>query len=574
MMATDTAALVSRVWPDWRIEDDPIYVHGGEEAYPALSSSGAEEARAAITVYSVQGLQDPDATVNADDAPRQDMIPALLRGLELQALARSEPHIVAINDRAIVRDEGGDISHILVRTEPLTPLDEYVIDHALTEADVTRMGMALCEALSALAARGIVHQDVRLRNVYVDSSGEFKLGGFAMASTVEALGKNPSARGAKSAIAPEIYHGERVDARADIYSLGMMLYRLMNRQRLPFVSMEKQLVSFADRSAAFRRRMRGEALPPPCEASEALSAVILRACAFAPAERYADAEQMRRALEQLLLPEKKREASDPPVTEKADDLDRTVAVRRPTSSPRVRAVSRMEAQEPARAPQGYEREAWPPSPEAQVHTFGNAKRRSPIKAVAVIAVAVLLAVAVALVLRGPLKRGHDDGKDAAVETASEVTATPTIEPTEVAAAPTVEPTEVAASPTPEPASAPAFDPAFCEGMLKTYSGAYTDVNKVKHHFTLEVRSCAPNGEIEAVFTFWKPVETREFTGQFRMRGTARPAQGGSVTAFLEGTEWIQQYDARYSMLSDTFTFDENRSHVTSERFLAEGDAVE
>lgn len=66
----------------------------------------------------------------------------------------------------------------------------------------------------------------------------------------------------------------------DIYSLGIVLYKLRNHNRLPFISLKKQLITYRDKEEALNRRMAGEKLPVPAEAGEAFAEVILKACAY------------------------------------------------------------------------------------------------------------------------------------------------------------------------------------------------------------------------------------------------------------------------------------------------------
>ena len=81
--------------------------------------------------------------------------------------------------------------------------------------------------------------------------------------------------------------------------LGIVLYRLTNHNRLPFVNLSKQLITYHDKEEALARRMSGEAFLPPDEADDLLSSVIMKACAYEPENRYQTAEDMLRDLELL-----------------------------------------------------------------------------------------------------------------------------------------------------------------------------------------------------------------------------------------------------------------------------------
>ena len=88
----------------------------------------------------------------------------------------------------------------------------------------------------------------------------------------------------------------------EISDLGIVLYKLRNHNRLPFISLKKQLITYRDKEEALNRRMAGEELPPPAEAGEAFADVILRACAYDRHDRYESAEEFRMALEQVRYP--------------------------------------------------------------------------------------------------------------------------------------------------------------------------------------------------------------------------------------------------------------------------------
>ena len=116
-------------------------------------------------------------------------------------------------------------------------------------------------------------------------------------------------------MAPEVYKGEAYGASVDIYSLGIVLYRFMNNNRAPFLPPYPTPIKYADRESAMARRIKGETLPAPANADEALSRVILKACAYKPEDRYRSAADMRRDLEALLGED-----------EQQPDLDKTVGV--------------------------------------------------------------------------------------------------------------------------------------------------------------------------------------------------------------------------------------------------------
>ena len=94
-------------------------------------------------------------------------------------------------------------------------------------------------------------------------------------------------------MAPEVRFGDGQSSyNVDIYSLGLVMYRLLNKNRMPFEPFDAELISYQDKEAALTRRLRGEELPLPAEAPEALGRIVLKACEADKEKRYRSASQM------------------------------------------------------------------------------------------------------------------------------------------------------------------------------------------------------------------------------------------------------------------------------------------
>jgi hypothetical protein len=163
--------------------------------------------------------------------------------------------------------------------------------------DVIQFGIDICSALEQCSKLSIIHRDIKPDNILVAPNGDYKLCDFGIARYMDQTVGSLSLKGTYTYMAPEIYHGQKYGSQADIYSLGIVLYRLMNRNRDPFINPEKQMVYYKDREEALRRRMEGEELPKPFDASEAFTEIIRKACAFAPEQRYGSAAELKRDLE-------------------------------------------------------------------------------------------------------------------------------------------------------------------------------------------------------------------------------------------------------------------------------------
>lgn len=222
-----------------------------------------------------------------------DMANEYKRKIEILRTLQECPHIVAYQDFCVQPMENEIPGwNIFIRMELLTSFSDYCIDHTMTEKDVVSLGIDISKALSACHTCGIIHRDIKPDNILVTADHHYKLGDFGLAKNMWKSMNSMSVKGTYTYMAPEIYTGRKYDNRADIYSLGLVLYRLMNRGRDPFTNMDKQILNCEDREQSLSRRMAGAPLPAPVDASAELSEIILHACAFDRKNRYASIDQM------------------------------------------------------------------------------------------------------------------------------------------------------------------------------------------------------------------------------------------------------------------------------------------
>ncbi|MBR0667897.1 protein kinase [Roseomonas hellenica] len=181
--------------------------------------------------------------------------------------------------------EGGSLKDRLDRQE------------RFTVQDVARLMEQVLSALAYSHGRGVVHRDIKPGNIMLSSQGpdaSVKIADFGIArlenSSMTQVG---TLIGTPSYMAPEQFRGEPVDARADIWAAGVMLYQLLTGEK-PFEG------GF---SAVMHKALNTEP-PPPSELSvtvpRAFDAVIARALAKRPDERFASADAFAQAIRQAL----------------------------------------------------------------------------------------------------------------------------------------------------------------------------------------------------------------------------------------------------------------------------------
>ena len=229
----------------------------------------------------------------------EGLIESILEEIHVMERLRDNPNAVALQAYHISHEEEFKWT-IFIRMELLTPFAEYRFTEEIDEERAIQLGIDICNILEECAEYNIIHRDIKPENILVDDEGRFKLGDFGIARRMELTAVDLSLKGTFAYMAPEVYHGETYDARADQYSLGIVLYRIMNNNRDPLIPADTQMVSFKDREEALRERMDGEVLPNPPKASETFGRIIRKACSFRAENRFEKISLMKDALERCL----------------------------------------------------------------------------------------------------------------------------------------------------------------------------------------------------------------------------------------------------------------------------------
>ena len=207
-------------------------------------------------------------------------------------------NIVNCYDVNYVQHDDGIGWDLFIRMELLTPfLTAY--PGQLSEETVLRCAEDMCRALEICESNNIVHRDIKPQNIFVSDRGDFKLGDFGIAKVMEGTNAGTLA-GTYRYMAPEVAKGEAYGKSADIYSLGLVLYWMLNERRHPFLPLPPAKLSKSQEDEARARRLRGEPIPAPLNGSEELKRIVLKACAYRPEDRYRNAAEMLRDVEKLL----------------------------------------------------------------------------------------------------------------------------------------------------------------------------------------------------------------------------------------------------------------------------------
>lgn len=208
----------------------------------------------------------------------------------------SHPNIVQVIDYSSEKMtlfmefiEGKTLDEVLHERERL-PLEESL-----------QIVSSVLEGLAYAHSKNIIHQDVKPGNIFITTDGLSKLGDFGIAAIIgmdvrKGDAQSDSWLGTPSYIAPEQLTGAAVDERADLYSVGVTLYLLITGQ-LPFIG--------NDGAQTAAMRLAHDPKPPSAlnpMISQELDAVVLKALARSPEDRYRSAAEFKIAVNQLLSP--------------------------------------------------------------------------------------------------------------------------------------------------------------------------------------------------------------------------------------------------------------------------------
>lgn len=212
---------------------------------------------------------------------------------EAQAAAGlSHPGIVSVYDTG----SDGDVHYIVMEHVTGSTLADVEQEAGrLHPGRAAEIAEAVASALAHAHGKGIVHRDVKPGNVMITPSGDVKVMDFGIARALggQSFTQTAAVLGTATYFSPEQAMGERVDARSDLYALGVVLYEML-AGRPPFAGDSPVAVAY--------QHVREDPEPPSRlnpDVDHALEAVVLRAMAKDRELRYQSAEEMRGDLERL-----------------------------------------------------------------------------------------------------------------------------------------------------------------------------------------------------------------------------------------------------------------------------------
>jgi len=234
-----------------------------------------------------------------EDLARDQTFQARFRREAQSAASLNHPSIVAVYDTGEDNTGGSHIPYIVMEyVDGRTLRDLLREDRRLLPERALEITDGVLRALDYSHRNGIVHRDIKPGNVMLTRSGQVKVMDFGIARAVSdaqaTMTQTAQVIGTAQYLSPEQARGERVDARSDLYSTGCLLYELLTG-RPPFLGDSPVAIAY--------QHVRENPIPPSRvdpEVPQWADAIVLRAMAKDPRDRYQSAAEMRQDIQRAL----------------------------------------------------------------------------------------------------------------------------------------------------------------------------------------------------------------------------------------------------------------------------------
>jgi len=207
------------------------------------------------------------------------------------AAALNHPAIVAVYDTGEAETATGPLPYIVMEyVDGVTLRDIVHTEGPMPAKRAIEVIADACQALNFSHQHGIIHRDVKPANIMISKASAVKVMDFGIARALadaNSVTQTAAVIGTAQYLSPEQARGEKVDARSDVYSLGCVLYEILTGEP-PFVGDSPVAVAY--------QHVREDPVPPSQrhkDISPELDAVVLKALAKNPDNRYQSAAEMR-----------------------------------------------------------------------------------------------------------------------------------------------------------------------------------------------------------------------------------------------------------------------------------------
>ena len=294
-------------WPQWHV----IRCLGGGafgDVFEIYRDNFGIREKSALKMIQIRDVTEtaylitPTGEAESRSQDGQAAIPKAFRNeIQIMEALRGAPNIVTIEDFYLKREESSTM--LFVRMELLTSFQQILAERQrdqqpFTIPEILKIGRDICTALMYCETKKIIHRDIKPANLFLDVFGNYKVGDFGVSRHMDTVHRalTMTGIGTISYMAPEVFKGQLYNNTVDIYALGLILYQLLNNNRIPFLPTEGSYTT-KDIDSANYKRLHGESLPSLTgirigneTVDASLDAMIRKACAIRSEDRYQSAK--------------------------------------------------------------------------------------------------------------------------------------------------------------------------------------------------------------------------------------------------------------------------------------------
>lgn len=165
--------------------------------------------------------------------------------------------VMPVLDFDVVESQNGEKT-VYILEKYCTPLEQVVSINDLSKKELLKIAIDLCEAVQEVISHGVFHLDLKPKNIFISDGNKVILGDFGLSLLAGGLARNRSVRGTPEYMAPEVYQEHHCSECSEIYSIGLIVYYLLNERKLPFV---EDVTNSKQRELATYKRLAGTDFP-------------------------------------------------------------------------------------------------------------------------------------------------------------------------------------------------------------------------------------------------------------------------------------------------------------------------
>lgn len=299
----------SPLWDKWEIESEigsglygTVYKIKAEEngqqvlgAVKHISIDASDNSKEIQEVFegAVQPSESTDEENQEELSPAEKSLNKILEEIETNYSFVRSKNLLIYEEHAVYEKDDSKGYDIFIRMPYYESLSDILKSSDLDFEQKLKLAIDMCSALGDLEAKKVFHGDIKPENIFRNSKGQFLLADFGITKKPDNIVNKKAVKQTVAFMAPELQENKAAKNTADIYSLGLLLYKLFNNNNEPFL---KDNATAEEKSEAILKRIKGVTFPAPCNADKNLAKIILIACQFSPDARWMNASAFKNAL--------------------------------------------------------------------------------------------------------------------------------------------------------------------------------------------------------------------------------------------------------------------------------------